>query len=51
MNQDVIVPPSYIHFGEYSGIFEFIEKVGYTRKGVGVLDGVFIEVPIILDGL
>ena len=49
-NVDIVVPPTNIKFREDLSILEFVNKVGNQGKGVGILDYVFIEVPIVLAG-
>ena len=42
LDGDIVVPPLNIKLGEMFHIFEFVNKVGDEREGVGISDGVFI---------
>ena len=46
----VVVSPPNIEFGEDLSISQFIYEVGDERKGVGVADGVLIDVAVVLAG-
>ena len=46
----IVISPPNIEFGEDLSISEFIYEVGDERKGVGVVDGVFVDVAIVLAG-
>ena len=37
-DSDVIVPPSYVHFGEILGSFQFVDEGGDEGEWVSVLD-------------
>ena len=47
---NVVVPPSYIEFGEVRELAEVIYKVRDKGEGVSILDGVFFQVSVILYG-
>jgi len=51
LNPNIVIPPPDIKFGEISGVFESVDEVENTRKGVSVLDCVRIYVAIILAGM
>ena len=44
----IVVSPPNIEFGEDLSVLQFIYEVGDERKGVGVADGVFVDVAVIL---
>ena len=48
---DVIVTPSDIKLDEQLGISELINEVGDKGEGVGISNGVFIQVVVILIGM
>ena len=50
LDADVVVPPSNIKLGEMFHIFEFVDKVRDERERVGISDGVFIQVMVVLAG-
>ena len=45
---DVVISPMNIKLGEMMSIFQLVDEVGDKRKGVGIVGGVFIEVPVVL---
>jgi len=45
---DVVVAPSNIELGEDFGVSEFIDEVGDWGKWVGISNGMFVEVSIVL---
>ena len=47
-NMDVVISPVDIELGEYFGIFEFVVEARNEGKRVGILDGMFIQVVVIL---
>ena len=47
----IVVLPSHIKFDEYFYFLEFIDEVGDERKGIGILNCVFIKVTIVLAWL
>ena len=51
LDADVVVPPSNIKLGEMFHIFEFVDKVRDERERVGISDGVFIQVMVVLAGV
>ena len=50
LDVDIVVSPSDVELGEVFCIFEFIDEVGDEGKEVGISDGMFIQVVIILTG-
>ena len=48
LDADVVVSPSYIKLSKNLGILEFVNEVRDQREGICILDGVFIEVAIVL---
>ena len=44
----VVVSPVNIEFGENIGVSQFIYKIREERKGVGITDGVFIDIMVVL---
>ena len=50
-DEDVVIPPLYVKFGEDQWSLEFIDKVRNKEKRVGIFDHVGVEIPIVLAGL
>ena len=50
LDADVVVPPLNIKLGEVLHIFEFVNEVRDERERVGISDGVFVQVMIVLAG-
>ena len=50
LDVDIVVSPSNIKLGEVFHILEFVNEVGDERERIGVLDGVFVQIAIILAG-
>ena len=48
---DIVVSPSNIKLGEVFCILGFIDKVRDERKRIDVLDGMLIQVAVILAGM
>ena len=46
----VVVPPSDVELGEDLGVSQFIHEIRDKREGVGVMDGMFVDVTIVLAG-
>ena len=46
----VIVPPSNVKLGEDFGIPQFVYEIGDEGEGVGVTNGVFIDIAVVLAG-
>ena len=44
----VVVSPTNIKFGEDFGILQFVDEIGDEGKGIGITDGMFIDVVVIL---
>ena len=51
LDVDIIVSPLDVELGEVFCILEFIDEAGDEGEGVGVLDGVFIQVVVVLAGM
>ena len=49
-DMNIVISPLYIKFGENPDI-SFINEIGDKGKGIGVVNGVFIEVLIVLAGV
>ena len=47
-DSDIVVSPSYVHFCEQFLALEFIHEIIYAREQVGILDGPFVDILIIL---
>ena len=50
LNVNIVVSPLNIKLGEVPGIFEFVDKVGDEGEGVHVVDGMLIQIVVILAG-
>jgi len=50
LDLNIVVPPLDIRFGEILEMLESVNKVGDTREGINVLDGVGIDVVVVLTG-
>jgi len=50
LNPNIVISPSDIKFHEVAGVFESVDEVGDTRKRIGVLDRMRIDVSIVLAG-
>ena len=50
-NVNVVVTPSDVKLGEQLGVFDLIDEVRDEGEGVGILNGVFIHVAVILIGM
>ena len=46
----VVIPPPYVELGEDLGISQFVHEIRDEGEGVGVTDGVFIDISIVLAG-
>ena len=44
----IVVSPAYIKLGEDLSILQLVHEVGDEGKGVGIADGVFIDIAIVL---
>ena len=44
----VVIPPSYIELGEEVSVLHVIDERGNEREGVGVSDGVTVEISVVL---
>ena len=49
LDADVVVSPLNIEFDEVASIFQLVHKVRDERKGVGITDGVFDKVTVVLE--
>ena len=48
LNPNVVVPPPDVQLSEIPGMLQSIDEVRNTRKEIGVLDGMRIDVAIVL---
>ena len=48
LDSHIVVSPPDIEFGEDLGVSQFVYEVGDERKGIGVSDGVFVDVAVVL---
>ncbi len=48
---DVVVPPLYVEFGEEGSSLELFQDHFYQGEGVVVMDCLFIQFSVVLDGL
>ena len=48
MDLDVVIPPSNIEFGKQSGVFHVIDQLRGEGKWISVVNGVTIQVSIVL---
>ena len=46
----IVVSPAYVKLGEDFSVSQFVYEVGDERKGVGVTDGVFVDIAVVLAG-
>ena len=44
------VSPSYVEFGEDLGVPEFVDEVGDEGEGIGITNGMFVKVSVVLAG-
>ena len=44
----VVVSPADVELSKYLGVSQFVHEVGDERKGVGVVDGVFVDITVVL---
>ena len=51
LDGNIVVPPSKVEFGEVFHTFEFIDEVRDEGERIGILDGMFIQVVVILIGV
>ena len=47
----IVVFPVYVKLGEDFSVSQFVYEVGDEGKGVGVTDGVFIDIAVVLAGV
>ena len=50
LDADVVVPPLNVKLGKVLCILEFVDEVRDERERVGILDGVLIQILIVLAG-
>ena len=48
LNEDIVISPSDIHFGEDWWPFEFVNQVGDKWKQVGIFDSMGVQIPVVL---
>ena len=46
----IVLPPLNVEFGEDLGVSQLVYKIRDEREGVGVVNGVFIDVTVVLAG-
>ena len=46
----IVIPPSYVELGEDLGISQFVHEIRDEGEWVGVADGVFVDVAVVLTG-
>ena len=46
----VVITPTNVELGEEFGLFQFIYEVSDERERVGIMDGMLVEIPVILTG-
>ena len=49
-NLYVVIPPPYVELGENRGVSQFVHEVRDEGEGVGVTNGVFIDISVVLAG-
>ena len=50
-DMDIVVSSSDVELGEMFCIFEFVDKVRDKGKGIGISDGMLIQVAVVLAGV
>ena len=50
LDADIVVSPSNVKLGEMFYVLEFINKIRNKKERVGILDGMFIQVTVVLIG-
>ena len=50
LDANIVIAPLNIEFGKQFGSPQFVDKVGDQGKGVGISDGVFVQVAVVLTG-
>ena len=48
LDVDVVIPPSYVHFGEVFGSIQSIDEGRDEGERIHIPDSMFIEIPIVL---
>ena len=51
LDVDIVVPPLDVKLGEVFCIFGFINEVRDVGKRIGILDGMFVQIVVILAGV
>ena len=46
---DIVIAPADTEFSEQCGILEFVDDVQNERKGVGILNSMFVQIAIVLE--
>ena len=49
-DSNIVISPSYIKFGEDTGVFEFVDQFSEEGKGIGISNSMFIQVTVVLTG-
>ena len=50
LDTDIVVSPSYVELGKDLGVSEFIYEVGDEGEGIGVTNGMFVKISVVLAG-
>ena len=48
LDSHVVVSPMNVEFGEDFGISQFVDEIRDEGKGVGVTDGMFVDISVVL---
>jgi len=51
LNPNIVVPSLDVQFGEVAGMFESINKIRDTRERISILDGVKMDISVVLAGM
>ena len=51
LDMGIVIFPLYIKFGKDSSVLEFINEVRDKGKGIGITNGMFIKVTVVLAGV
>jgi hypothetical protein len=49
-DSDIVISPLDIELSERLGISEFVDEVGNEREGIGIVNSVFVDIPVVLAG-
>ena len=48
---NVVISPTNVKFGEQGGFFHVVDEFGDQRERIGILDGVGVQVAVVLAGM